>query len=73
MEWAIEDALMARMWREEIVAILAPWAGDRERALAWMREHVIPSFGATAEDLIEQGRGEAVLRHLQRISDGGYA
>jgi hypothetical protein len=38
-----------------------------------MREQPIPGFGATAEELIAEGRGESVLRFLERIEDGGYA
>ena len=73
IEWAVEDPLTKKLWRDTIIAKLTPWAGDRDSARSWMREQPIPGFGATAEELIAEGRGESVLRFLERIEDGGYA
>ena len=70
---AVTDALYEGMWRAEIREIVLPWFnGDAARARAWMREHRFPSFGATANDLIADGRGERVLQYLKRIEEGGY-
>jgi hypothetical protein len=61
-------------WRAEILEFVLPWFNhDAARARTWMREHTIPSFGATADKLIADGRGERVLQYLKRIDQGGYA
>lgn len=50
------------------------WAGSPQMALAWYRSQPLPGFGdLTAEDLVKQGRAEAVKRHLSRIAEGGFA
>ena len=41
---------------------------------AWFRSQPLPSFGdKTAEDLVKEGRADAVKAYLSRIADGGYA
>jgi hypothetical protein len=58
----------------EIIARVLPWAGSVQQAFAWYRAQPLPSFGdRTAEDLVKEGRAEAVRRHLARIGVGGYA
>lgn len=58
----------------EIINRVLPWAGSVQQAFAWYRAQPIPSFGdQTAEDLVKEGRAEAVKRHLSRIAVGGYA
>lgn len=58
----------------EIVNRVAPWAGSVGQAFAWYRSQPLPSFGdRTAEDLVKEGRAEAVKRYLSRIAVGGYA
>lgn len=58
----------------EILARAAPWAGSMTQAYAWYRSQPLPSFGdQTAEDLVKQGRAEAVKTYLSRIAIGGYA
>lgn len=58
----------------EIIARVLPWAGSVPQAFAWYRAQPLPSFGdRTAEDLVKEGRAEAVRRHLARIAAGGYA
>lgn len=40
----------------------------------WMTQEKIPGFGGkTADELISDGRCDAVIKHIERISDGGYA
>ncbi len=40
----------------------------------WMTQEKIPGFGGkTANELIIEGYAEAVIEHIRRISDGGYA
>ncbi len=57
----------------EIINRILPWSGSVQQAFAWYRSQPIPSFGdLTAEDLVKEGRAEAVKRHLSRIAAGGY-
>ena len=58
----------------EILARVLPWAGSVAQAFAWYRAQPIPAFGdQTAEDLVKEGRAEAVKAYLSRIAVGGYA
>lgn len=58
----------------EIINRVAEWSGSVGRAFAWFRSQPLPSFGdKTAEDLVKEGRAEAVKAYLARIADGGYA
>jgi hypothetical protein len=44
------------------------------QAFAWYRAQPIPSFGdQTPEDLVKEGRAEAVKAYIGRIAVGGYA
>ena len=58
----------------EILNRVGPWAGSPQMALAWYRSQPLSGFGdQTAEDLVKQGRAEAVKRHLSRLAAGGFA
>ena len=58
----------------DIITRALPWAGSVPQAFAWYRAQPIPSFGdQTAEDLVKEGRAEAVKGYLARIAAGGYA
>lgn len=58
----------------EIINRVLPWAGSVQQAFAWYRAQPLPSFGdQTAEDLVKEGRAEAVKRYLSRIALGGHA
>jgi hypothetical protein len=58
----------------EIMNRVLPWAGSVAQAFAWYRSQSLPSFGdQTAEDLVKEGRAEAVKAYLSRIAVGGYA
>ena len=58
----------------EIINRVLPWAGSVPQAFAWYRAQPLPSFGdRTAEDLVKEGRAEAVRAYLSRIAVGGYA
>lgn len=57
----------------EIINRVLPWAGSVPQAFAWYRAQPIPSFGdRTPEDLVKEGRAEAVRTYLSRIAVGGY-
>ena len=58
----------------EILNRAVPWAGSELAAFAWYRSQSLSSFGdRTAEDLVRAGRSEAVMRHLSRLEEGGFA
>ena len=58
----------------EIINRVMPWAGSAPQAFAWYRAQPLPSFGdRTAEDLVKEGRAEAVKSYLSRIAVGGYS
>jgi hypothetical protein len=58
----------------EIINRVSEWSGGVGRAFAWFRSQPLPSFGdKTAEDLVKEGRADAVKAYLSRIADGGYA
>ena len=57
----------------EIINRILPWAGSVGQAFAWYRSQPLPSFGdRTSEDMLKEGRAEAVKSHLSRIAAGGY-
>lgn len=58
----------------EIIHRVAQWTGSVGRAFAWFRAQPLPSFGdKTAEDLVKEGRAQAVKDYLSRIAEGGFA
>lgn len=58
----------------EIINRVLPWAGSVPQAFAWYRAQPVSSFGdRTPEDLVKEGRAEAVKTYLSRIAVGGYA
>lgn len=61
----------------DIVMILnriIPWCGTPMQAYAWFRSEPLPSFGdLTAEELVKRGMADAVMKHIGRIAEGGYA
>ena len=58
----------------EIINRVTRWSGSVGRAFAWFRSEPLPSFGdKTAEDLVKEGRAQAVKDYLSRIAEGGYA
>lgn len=58
---------------KQLIAMVEPWAGSRERAIDWFENQSLPSFGnLTPVDLVRQGRAVAVKAYIERISVGGY-
>ena len=58
----------------EILKEIQDWAGGPERALDWYRSEPIPAFGGqTAEAMVSNGNGEAVMDYIHHLSTGGYA
>jgi len=57
----------------EIINRVSGWSGSAGQAFAWFRSQPIASFGdKTAEDLVKEGRAQAVKDYLSRIAEGGY-
>ena len=57
-----------------IIAQVLPMAGSAEQAWSWYQTQALPSFGdLTAEELVKQGRLDAVKRYLSRVEIGGFA
>lgn len=58
----------------EIIHRATQWTGSVGHAFAWFRAQPLPSFGdKTAEDLVKEGRAQAVKDYLSRIAEGGFA
>jgi DNA-binding protein HU-beta len=48
--------------------------GDRDKAEAWFKYQPLPAFeNKTPRQLVEEGRSNAVLLHLDTLEDGVYA
>lgn len=59
---------------QTILEKIEPWAGSRDAAQSWYRNHSIAALGnLTAADLVAQGRANDVLTYLAHIEEGGYA
>lgn len=57
-----------------IIARAAELAGDEDRAILWFRHQPIVGFAnKTAEQLVEEGHAEAVMRDLERMAEGVYS
>jgi hypothetical protein len=74
-DWCKSRTTQARLRDTvEIINRVSEWSGGIGRTFAWFRSQPLPSFGdKTAEDLVKEGRAEAVKSYLARIVDGGYA
>ncbi len=58
----------------EVINRILPWTGNEFHAYAWYRSEGLPEFGGlTAEQLVKQGRMEAVRAYLNHVSESGYA
>ena len=48
--------------------------GEAGRAVLWFRNQPLVGFGGlTAMELVGEGKSKAVMEHLGRLEDGGYA
>lgn len=57
-----------------IIAAAAELVGDDHRAVVWFRHQPLSGFdGSTAQELVADGRADAVLTHLEMLADGAYA
>ena len=58
----------------EILNKVEPLMGSSITAYAWYRSEPLPSFGGgTAEQMVKEGRANAVRNYLDRMMAGGYA
>jgi uncharacterized protein (DUF2384 family) len=69
------DRVQARLGEiARIVTLAADLVGDTDRAVIWFRHQPLQGFDRkTAEQLVTEGQGGAVLKHLEMLSEGGYA
>lgn len=56
-----------------IIAKAAELSGDEGRAIIWFRHQPIEALGGTAEELVEEGHAETVMRYLKVLEAGSYA
>lgn len=58
--------------RDQIIHRVIPWAGSAAAAEAWYCTQMLPSFGKRPEQLVQEGSVAVLLRHLERVSEGGF-
>lgn len=56
-----------------IITRAAELSGDEGKAILWFKHQPIVGFGRTAEALVEDGHGDAVLWALEGMEQGVYA
>jgi uncharacterized protein (DUF2384 family) len=57
-----------------IITFASELVGDTSRAIVWFRHQPLKGFDhKTAEQLVAEGHGEAVRKHLEVLTEGGYA
>lgn len=57
-----------------ILAQVEELTGDADQAILWFRHQPLPGHdGATAQQLVEAGRADAVLTYIEELRDGAYA
>lgn len=56
-----------------IITRAAELSGDEGKAVLWFKHQPIVGFGRTAEALVEDGHGDAVLWALDGMEQGVYA
>jgi hypothetical protein len=58
----------------EIIERILEWAGSRDDAYAWYRNHPIPAVGGqTAEAMVKLGHADVIHNYLDHLAVGGYA
>jgi len=77
--WRFKSRLRSRQTQArlretlEIINRVTPWTGSVDCAFAWFRSQPLPSFGdKTAEELVKEGRMQALRGYLARIAEGSY-
>lgn len=61
------------MTEEELFQKIEEWAGGPLSAKAWWKEHRIPSLGhKTCEELVKEGKLEAIKDYIVRVEYGVY-
>jgi uncharacterized protein (DUF2384 family) len=69
------DRVQARLGEiARIIALASDLVGNSDRAIIWFRHQPLAGFAhKTAEELVSEGHGRAVLKHLEMLTEGGYA
>lgn len=61
-------------WKTMIIARVADAEWSSGNAVLWYATEPLPGFGGrTAQQLVDEGRGEAVWRYLDEMDLGGFA
>lgn len=61
-------------WKAKIIERVAAADWSRGNAVLWYSTDPLPGFGGcTAEQLVDEGKGEAVWRYLDEMDLGGFA
>lgn len=72
--WGEAETDPIRLFETKILCELRMMAGGGEEAESWYRSAAIaPLGGRTAQQLVEDGHGEAVFAYLRHLSFGGFA
>ena len=72
--WGEIETNPVRLLEAKILCELRAMGGDRGQAESWYRAAPIPALGGrTAQQLVESGRGDAVIEFIQHWSLGGIA
>lgn len=62
------------MTKNEIIDILEPRFASRAEACEWFEHSPIPGFdGKTADQLVKDGLGRAVISFIESVDAGNYA
>ncbi len=56
----------------EILVKIEPLMGSANSAFTWYRNELHPSYGASAEQLVKEGRANSVCHYIDRMTAGGY-
>ena len=56
----------------EILVKIEPLMGSANSAFTRYRNELLPNYGASAEQLIKEGRANSVCHYIDRMTAGGY-
>lgn len=72
--WGEIETNPVHLLEAKVLCELRAMAGDQEQGESWYRSAPIPALGGrTAQQLAEDGRGDAVIAYLRHLPLGGFA
>lgn len=57
----------------QIISKASELTEDEGASIIWFKYQSIPGFGKTAQQLVEDGKADAVLWYIDTVDDGGVA